>query len=77
MRSAIPTLAGRVRRSESRQGDGIVRCHDGLYLLEHKTASTVDASYLDKRGTDTQIALYCYYLRELGYPIVVLSTTFC
>ena len=50
--------------------DGIVRCHDGLYLLEHKTASNVDASYLDKLWTDTQIALYCYYLRELGYPIV-------
>ncbi len=50
--------------------DGIVRCHDGLYLLEHKTASSVDASYLDKLWTDTQIALYCYYLRELGYPIV-------
>ncbi len=50
--------------------DGIVRCHDGLYLLEHKTASSVDANYLDKLWTDTQIALYCYYLRELGYPIV-------
>ena len=50
--------------------DGIVRCHDGLYLLEHKTASNVDANYLDKLWTDTQIALYCYYLRELGYPIV-------
>jgi RecB family exonuclease len=50
--------------------DGIVRCHDGLYLLEHKTASNVDASYLDKLWTDTQIALYCYYLRELDYPIV-------
>jgi RecB family exonuclease len=50
--------------------DGIVRCHDGLYLLEHKTAPSVDANYLDKLWTDTQIALYCYYLRELGYPIV-------
>jgi RecB family exonuclease len=50
--------------------DGIVRCHDGLYLLEHKTASNIDASYLDKLWTDTQIALYCYYLRELDYPIV-------
>jgi RecB family exonuclease len=50
--------------------DGIVRCHDGLYLLEHKTAANIDASYLDKLWTDTQIALYCYYLRELGYPIV-------
>lgn len=50
--------------------DGIVRCHDGLYLLEHKTASTVDANYLDKLWTDTQIALYCHYLRQQGYPIV-------
>ncbi|MDZ4851695.1 MAG: PD-(D/E)XK nuclease family protein [Pirellulaceae bacterium] len=50
--------------------DAIVRCHDGLYLLEHKTAAMVDANYLDKLWTDTQIALYCYYLRELGYPIV-------
>ncbi len=50
--------------------DAIVRCHDGLYLLEHKTAANVDANYLDKLWTDTQIALYCHYLRELGYPIV-------
>ncbi len=50
--------------------DAIVRCHDGLYLLEHKTAATVDANYLDKLWTDTQIALYCHYLRELGYPII-------
>ena len=50
--------------------DGIVRCNDGLYLIEHKTASSVDSSYLDKLWTDTQIALYCHYLRELGYPIV-------
>ena len=50
--------------------DGIVRCHDGLYLLEHKTATVVDGNYLDKLWTDTQIALYGYYLRRLGYPIV-------
>jgi hypothetical protein len=50
--------------------DAIVQCYDGMYLLEHKTASKVDANYLDKLWTDTQIALYCHYLRELGYPIV-------
>lgn len=50
--------------------DGIVQCHDGMYLLEHKTAANIDASYLDKLWTDTQIALYSHYLRELGYPIV-------
>ena len=36
--------------------DAIVQCHDGMYLLEHKTAATIDASYLDKLWTDTQIA---------------------
>lgn len=50
--------------------DAIVQCHEGLYLLEHKTASSIDANYLDKLWTDTQIALYSHYLRGLGYPIV-------
>lgn len=50
--------------------DGIVRRPDGMYLLEHKTASSIDASYLDKLWTDTQIALYSFHLRQLGYPIV-------
>ncbi|MDZ4848406.1 MAG: PD-(D/E)XK nuclease family protein [Pirellulaceae bacterium] len=52
------------------KADAIVQCHDGMYLLEHKTASGIDANYLDKLWTDTQIALYSHYLRELGYPIV-------
>lgn len=52
------------------KADGIVRLPDGLYLLEHKTASSLDGNYLDKLWTDTQIALYCHYLRQLGYPIV-------
>ncbi len=52
------------------KADAIVQCQDGMYLLEHKTAAGVDANYLDKLWTDTQIALYSHYLRELGYPIV-------
>ena len=52
------------------KADAIVRRPDGMYLLEHKTASSIDASYLDKLWTDTQIALYSFYLRQLGYPIV-------
>jgi hypothetical protein len=52
------------------KADAIVQRQDGMYLLEHKTASTIDASYLDKLWTDTQIALYSFYLRQLGYPIV-------
>jgi hypothetical protein len=50
--------------------DGIVRLGKELYLLEHKTAAGIDANYLDKLWTDTQIALYCFYLRQLGYLIV-------
>lgn len=61
-RSQTFTIAGKV--------DGIVRTYDGIYLLEHKTASTITSSYLDRLWTDTQIALYCFYLRELGYPII-------
>lgn len=52
------------------KADAIVQCRDGMYLLEHKTASSIDANYLDKLWTDTQIALYCHYLRQRGYPIV-------
>jgi hypothetical protein len=52
------------------KADAIVQLSDGMYLLEHKTASSIDASYLDKLWTDTQIALYSFYLRQLGYPIV-------
>jgi hypothetical protein len=52
------------------KADAIVQRSDGMYLLEHKTAASIDANYLDKLWTDTQIALYCHYLRELGYPIV-------
>ena len=54
----------------SGKADAIVKLADGMYLLEHKTASTIDANYLDKLWTDTQIALYSFYLRQLGYPIV-------
>ena len=52
------------------KADAIVQRPDGMYLLEHKTASSIDANYLDKLWTDTQIALYSHYLRQLGYPIV-------
>lgn len=54
----------------SGKADGIVRLDGELYLLEHKTAGSIDANYLDKLWTDTQIALYSYYLRQVGYPIV-------
>jgi len=56
------TIAGKV--------DGTVRAEGELYLIEHKTASSLTSDYLDRLWTDTQIALYCFYLRQQGLPIV-------
>lgn len=50
-------LAGKV--------DGIVKMPDGrFYLLEHKTASQIDGSYLERLWTDFQITLYAGYLEK-------------
>ncbi len=43
-------LAGKV--------DGIVRIDDEFFLLEHKTASQIDADYPERLWTDFQIILY-------------------
>ena len=44
---------------------------DGQYfLLEHKTASQIDAGYLERLWTDFQIILYAWYIeRTLGITI--------
>jgi hypothetical protein len=55
-------LAGKV--------DGIVRIGGDHYILEHKTAATIDADYLERLWTDFQIAIYSHYVEEtLGIPI--------
>ena len=56
-------LAGKV--------DGIVKKPDGTYyLLENKSAASIDGDYVSKLWTDLQITLYSFYLREaLGIPI--------
>ena len=55
-------LAGKV--------DGIVRIGDDHYILEHKTAATIDADYLERLWTDFQIAIYSQYVEQaLGIPI--------
>jgi hypothetical protein len=55
-------LAGKV--------DGIVKLDNAYYLLEHKTASQIDAGYLDRLWTDFQITLYSWYVEKyLGYKI--------
>jgi hypothetical protein len=56
------TLAGKV--------DGIVRRGSEHFLLEHKTASQVDADYLERLWTDFQIVLYTWYVEQaLGIKI--------
>ena len=55
-------LAGKV--------DGIVRIKEEYFLLENKTSSLLDASYLDRLWTDFQVTLYAYYVeKSLGIPI--------
>lgn len=49
-------LAGKV--------DGIVQQDGQYFLLEHKTASQIDASYLERLWTDFQIILYAWYLEQ-------------
>ena len=49
-------LAGKV--------DGVVRVGDEHFLLEHKTAAAIDASYLERLWTDFQITIYAYYLEQ-------------
>ncbi len=50
-------LAGKV--------DGIVQIGDEHFLLEHKTASLLDSSYLERLWTDFQIILYCWYVEQV------------
>jgi len=46
--------------------DGLVQTQDGRYwLLEHKTATNPDGSYLENLWTDFQITLYSYYVQKL------------
>lgn len=52
------------------KANGIVMIDGECYLLEHRTVSTSEEIDESKLWTDTQSALYCYYLRQLGYPIV-------
>ena len=49
-------LAGKV--------DGIVRIGNEHYLLEHKTASQLDGSYLERLWSDFQIVLYSRYVEQ-------------
>ena len=62
-RSRSFVLAGKV--------DGIVRIGDQHFVMEHKTAATIDAGYIERLWTDFQITLYAWYVeRALGIRVV-------
>lgn len=50
----------------SGKADGIVRdkATGQYFLLEHKTAAQVDASYIERLWCDFQIQLYCWYVEN-------------
>lgn len=50
------TLAGKV--------DGIIKMDGAYWLLEHKTASSIDAGYLERLWTDFQITIYSWYVEQ-------------
>ena len=55
-------LAGKV--------DGVVCVGGEYFLLEHKTASQMDADYLERLWMDFQITIYAHYLElTMGIPI--------
>ncbi|MCE9636101.1 MAG: PD-(D/E)XK nuclease family protein [Planctomycetes bacterium] len=68
----VNPATGAASRSFVLQGkvDGIVRIGNDHFLLEHKTASVLDSSYLERLWTDFQITLYAYYVEQaLGIKI--------
>jgi len=44
--------------------DGLVKRDGEYWLLENKTASKIDGSYIDKLWSDFQIIMYCYYVKK-------------
>lgn len=58
---------GRSSRSFEFAGkmDGIVKIGKDHFLLEHKTAASLDASYLEKLWTDLQIIIYSIYAEKV------------
>ncbi len=57
---------GRASRTLSLAGkvDGLVELNGEVFLLEHKTASTLDGAYLEKLWMDFQLLLYAYALEK-------------
>ncbi|KKM73035.1 hypothetical protein LCGC14_1414490 [marine sediment metagenome] len=49
--------------------DGIVKLDGELWLLEHKTAASIDNKYITSLDLDDQVNTYLWAARELGYDI--------
>jgi hypothetical protein len=70
--SIVNPATGAASRSFKLAGkvDGIIRIGGEHFILEHKTASQVDADYLEKLWTDFQITVYAHYVEQtMGIPI--------
>ena len=68
----VNPATGAISRSFMMAGvvDGVVRKSGENFLLEHKTASQIDGSYLEKLWTNLQILIYWHYIqRELNITI--------
>jgi hypothetical protein len=50
--------------------DGIVKdIHGNLFLLEHKTAASIDNKYISKLDLDDQVNNYIWGATQAGYPV--------
>ena len=50
--------------------DGIIKdIHGNLFLLEHKTAASIDNKYIAKLDLDDQVNTYLWAALELGYDV--------
>ncbi len=67
----LKTPTGRKSRTEiAGKVDGIVKDGYGnMFILEHKTAGSIDSKYIANLDLDDQINAYIWALAELGYPI--------
>jgi hypothetical protein len=56
------TLDGKVDMLAEREGE--------LWIVEHKTAATIDGTYIERLWTDFQISLYSKFIEEsMGRPV--------
>jgi hypothetical protein len=62
-----PPHKGRAARGIRFRGfiDLVIERDDGIWIMEHKTTSSIDGKYIDKLWHDLQIMLYAYAYQEM------------